>query len=541
MPTGRARTRPGRQRRGDPEIPPARARRPPVVVFGDGSRRATSPTSPTRPPASCWPVTRRRSAGRHDRSRQRWRDCDQRPRASVAAAARRHRRVDRTRRAETGRRAPPACRHDPRRPASSATARASRWPRGWRRCWIGIAPPAPIPNSCCGRKSSATGVRAEPCNGSAVCPAVAWRGRSGCRAARHPLRLGDPGPGGGGVRGAIRRGRGAPHACARLDRDRRAAPALRAADVGPGDEVWSPSAFLHRHGQRHPPLRRDAGLRRHRRGDLEHRARGGRAGYRSPRTKRDPRRPPARHALRHRGLAAIAGARGLCRSSRTRRAPSAARFASTACGTGSAVRMAMPPVFSFHPRKLLTTGDGGMVTTRHPAWAERLRRARHHGMSAPDSRVTTPRAAPSSRAIRARLQLPLTDIQAAVGREQLRRLPATVERRASSRPLPRDSPRRARRDPSRSRHSPDATGRPTASCSRAGLDADGRHAPDARLGVATRRGVMCAHREASYPGQAVLPVTERIAATSFQLPMHPGLTEIQHTRVIAAVRKVLES
>jgi perosamine synthetase len=61
------------------------------------------------------------------------------------------------------------------------------------------------------------------------------------------------------------------------------------------------------------------------------------------------------------------------------------------------------------------------------------------------------------------------------------------------------------------------------------------------LGVPTRRGVMASHLEAPYAGQARLPVTERIAATSFQLPMHPGLTEIQQTRVIAAMRKILEA
>ncbi len=37
-------------------------------------------------------------------------------------------------------------------------------------------------------------------------------------------------------------------------------------------------------------------------------------------------------------------------------------------------------VFSFHPRKFITTGEGGMVTTQHPAWAEALRRYKHFGM-----------------------------------------------------------------------------------------------------------------------------------------------------------------
>ena len=49
--------------------------------------------------------------------------------------------------------------------------------------------------------------------------------------------------------------------------------ALVAAGVGPGDEVICPSFTVHRHGERHPPRRRDAGLRGHRPADLQHHAR----------------------------------------------------------------------------------------------------------------------------------------------------------------------------------------------------------------------------------------------------------------------------
>src|SRR3981081_4423348 len=41
--------------------------------------------------------------------------------------------------------------------------------------------------------------------------------------------------------------------------------------------------------------------------------------------------------------------------------------------------------FSFHPRKILSTGDGGMVTTKHQDWDTRFRLLRQHGMSVPDS------------------------------------------------------------------------------------------------------------------------------------------------------------
>ena len=41
--------------------------------------------------------------------------------------------------------------------------------------------------------------------------------------------------------------------------------------------------------------------------------------------------------------------------------------------------------FSFHPRKVITTGEGGMLTTRHADWDRRFRLLRQHGMDIPDT------------------------------------------------------------------------------------------------------------------------------------------------------------
>src|SRR3954449_9425205 len=41
--------------------------------------------------------------------------------------------------------------------------------------------------------------------------------------------------------------------------------------------------------------------------------------------------------------------------------------------------------FSFHPRKILSTGDGGMITTKHRDWDARFHLWRQHGMSVPDT------------------------------------------------------------------------------------------------------------------------------------------------------------
>src|SRR5579883_2214959 len=81
---------------------------------------------------------------------------------------------------------------------------------------------------------------------------------------------------------------------------------------------------------------------------------------------------------------------------------------------------------SFHPRKLLTTGEGGMVLTSDSSAAERLRRLRDHGSSA----SATTRHSAAHVMIEQYLELGfnyrMTDIQAAVGLAQLPRLDAMV-------------------------------------------------------------------------------------------------------------------
>ena len=85
--------------------------------------------------------------------------------------------------------------------------------------------------------------------------------------------------------------------------------------------------------------------------------------------------------------------------------------------------------FSFHPRKLLTTGDGGMLTTADPEIDRKFRLWRQHGMSVPDTvRHASPKVVFESYP-ELGFNYRLTDIQAAIGREQLKRLPEAISRR----------------------------------------------------------------------------------------------------------------
>lgn len=80
--------------------------------------------------------------------------------------------------------------------------------------------------------------------------------------------------------------------------------------------------------------------------------------------------------------------------------------------------------FSFHPVKAITTGEGGAVTTNDPVLADRLRRFRHHGI------VRTPEVSPVAYdVVELGCNGRLTDIQAALGRSQMGKLDAFVDRR----------------------------------------------------------------------------------------------------------------
>src|SRR4029450_7451200 len=85
--------------------------------------------------------------------------------------------------------------------------------------------------------------------------------------------------------------------------------------------------------------------------------------------------------------------------------------------------------FSFHPRKLLSTGDGGMLTTRDADLDARCRLLRQHGMSVPDTvRHASTRVVFEEYTV-AGFNYRMTDIQAAIGRVQLSRLAEIVSRR----------------------------------------------------------------------------------------------------------------
>ena len=156
--------------------------------------------------------------------------------------------------------------------------------------------------------------------------------------------------------------------------------------------------------------------------------------------------------------------------------------------------------FSFHPRKLLSTGDGGMLVTRDAALDGRFRLLRQHGMSVSDTARHSSSQVLFEEYPTLGFNYRMTDIQAAIGREQLKRLTAIVERRRllAARYHTALAGMRGVRPPVEP-----AWARSNWQSYTVLLDPghDQRHVMQRMLdaGVSTRRPAMNAHREAAYP------------------------------------------
>jgi len=85
-------------------------------------------------------------------------------------------------------------------------------------------------------------------------------------------------------------------------------------------------------------------------------------------------------------------------------------------------------VFSFHPVKHITTGEGGMVTTNHPRFAETLRRFRNHGISS-DARQRQSAGQSHYEMVLLGFNYRMPDIACALGIRQLKKLEANLSRR----------------------------------------------------------------------------------------------------------------
>lgn len=218
-----------------------------------------------------------------------------------------------------------------------------------------------------------------------------------------------------------------------------------------------------------------------------------------------------------------------------------------ACAIGSEIRIdgswtkvGLPQgdivCFSFHPRKVLTVGDGGMLTTNNPEWDALFRLLRQHGMSVSDSVRHDSRKVLFETYPVPGFNYRMTDIQAAVGREQLKRLPLIIARRRRRAEIYRSA--LARVPGLTAPAEPDwALSNWQSYCVRLAPEIDQRDVMQTMLdhGISTRRGIMCAHMEAAYadvPRRHSLRRSEIARDHSVILPLYPDLSDDDQLRVI---------
>lgn len=198
--------------------------------------------------------------------------------------------------------------------------------------------------------------------------------------------------------------------------------------------------------------------------------------------------------------------------------------------------------FSFHPRKVMSTGDGGMLTTDNPKWDARFRLLRQHGMSVPDTvRHASPQVIFESHP-EVGYNYRMTDIQAAVGREQLKRMPEIIaaRRRLAARYTKLLQDNLGIVTP----HEPDWAHSNFQSYSVKLPDRlDQRAVMQAMLDakIATRRGIMCAHREACYAGSARASLKHSEAAQDhcIILPLYPQMTDEEQDTVVKELKSAV--
>jgi perosamine synthetase len=197
--------------------------------------------------------------------------------------------------------------------------------------------------------------------------------------------------------------------------------------------------------------------------------------------------------------------------------------------------------FSFHPRKIVATGDGGMITTLNPDYDRKFRLLRQHGMTVPDTVRHSASRVIFEDYVTTGFNYRMTDVQAAIGIEQLKKLPVFLSERRKLAALyhemlkdtswletPHEPPycrTNWQSYPVRVRHN-----------SPLSRDALMQHLLD--LGISTRRGIMNAHQEPPYTSISSLQHSEKARDSVILLPLFSAMKVEEVEEVVKGVCNV---
>jgi perosamine synthetase len=195
---------------------------------------------------------------------------------------------------------------------------------------------------------------------------------------------------------------------------------------------------------------------------------------------------------------------------------------------------------SFHPRKTISLGEGGMVLTDDKSVADHCRRLRSHGASVSDLDRHRAQGLVYEEYRELGYNYRMTDIQAAIGIEQLKQLDGLLARRRAvatryNTAFCKVEQIQTPAEPAYATHSYQSYAIRLRPACRVGRDDMMRELIAA--GISCRRGIPPIHLEPLYRdrGRVSLPVTEAVAADSIFIPMYASLPEPDQARVVEHV------
>jgi perosamine synthetase len=204
-----------------------------------------------------------------------------------------------------------------------------------------------------------------------------------------------------------------------------------------------------------------------------------------------------------------------------------------------------PTAFSFHPRKIITTGEGGMLTTDDDALAQRARIVRSHGASVSDLERHKARGTVYAAYPEVGYNYRMTDIQGAVGVEQMKKLPWILNRKQDigrwyDAHLAEIEEVEAPYVPAYAVHSYQSYLIHFKPQFR--IDRDALLRQMAECGISCRHGIAPMHWEPYYRqlyGELHLPVTESISLSTMFLPTYPEMSEAELQYIVDNLKDLL--
>ena len=204
-----------------------------------------------------------------------------------------------------------------------------------------------------------------------------------------------------------------------------------------------------------------------------------------------------------------------------------------------------PTGFSFHPRKIITTGEGGMVTTNDEAFAERARIVRSHGASVSDLERHKARGTIYAAYSEVGYNYRMTDLQGAMGVEQMKKLPWILARKqeigrwydAHLADIQEVEPPYVPDYAVHSYQSYLIHFRPEHR-----IDRDVLLRQMAERGISCRHGIAPMHFEPYYQelyGELHLPITEEVSRSTMFLPIYPSMTEAELEYIVGNLKDLV--